>query len=42
MGQDIAIYTQIFDKISLSSKRQNKSKLQEQISNILISTITAA
>ena len=38
MGQDNAIY-KFSIKIYLSSKAQNKSKLQKQISNILISTV---
>ena len=37
MRQDNTIY-----KLSFSSKGQNKSKLQKQISNILISTVMAA
>ena len=41
IGQDNAIYT-FFIELSLSSKGQNKSKLQKQISNVLISTVTAA
>ena len=41
MGQDNTIY-QFSIKVSFSSKGQNKSKLPKQISNILISTITAA
>ena len=35
MGQDNAIY-KFSIKLSLSSKTQNKLKLQKQISNILI------
>ena len=41
MGQDNVIY-KLSIKISLSSKGQNKLKLQKQISIILISTVTAA
>ena len=41
MGQDNVIY-KFSIKLSFSSKEQNKSKLQKQISNILISTVTAA
>ena len=39
MGQDNTIYTFSID-ISLSSKGQNKSKLQKQRSNVLISIVT--
>ena len=41
MGQDNAIYT-FFIKLSFSSKGQKKTKLQKQISKILISTVMAA
>ena len=41
MEQDNVIY-KFSIELSLSSKGQNKSKLQKLISNILISTMTAA
>ena len=41
MAQGNAIYT-FFMKLTVSSKVQNKSKLQKPISNILISTVKAA
>ena len=41
MGQDNTVYTFLI-KVSFLSKGRNKSKLQKQIGNILISTVTAA
>ena len=41
MKQDNTIYT-FSIKVSFSSKGQNKSKLQKQISNILIEPVMAA